>query len=101
MSAEKEIVVSGEKAPKIVEALNTTSCKILKLTYTEPLYISTIAKRLNISEPYISEIVKELENLRLINIKYEKGERGIRKIVSTSLEKIIINLKDEDTQPST
>jgi hypothetical protein len=37
-----------------------------------------------------------------VSIKYERGARGIRKVVSSNLEKIIINLKDEEAQsPST
>ena len=100
MSTEKEIVASGEKARKVADALNSINVIILKLVQKEPLYITTIANRLSISEAYISESVKVLEDLKMVSIKYERGERGIRKVVSSNLERIIINLKDEEAQPS-
>ena len=95
MSTEKEIVVSGKRAQEVADALNATNIKVLKLTQKTPLHITTLAKMLSLSEPYMSETIRMLENLNLINIKYEKGERGIRKIISSNLEKITILLKDE------
>jgi predicted transcriptional regulator len=95
LSTEREIVASGKKAQILVDALNAISFKILRLTYKEPLSISTLAKKLDVTEPHISGNVKTLENLKLINIKYERGERGIRKIVSSNLERVIISFKDE------
>jgi predicted transcriptional regulator len=96
VSTEKEIVAHGEKALEIAEALNATTLKILKLAKKEPLYISTIAKRLGTSEPYISQSVQTLQDLKLITINYERGERGIRKVVSSSIDKISLIISDEE-----
>ncbi len=100
MPTEKEITVSGEKALEIADVLNATNLKILKLVQKEPLYVSTLSKRLELSEAFISESVRALEDLKLISINYERGERGIRKFCSSALEKITIILKDEEPQSS-
>ena len=95
LSTEKEIVASGKRAQEVADALSATNIKILKLTKKTPLRVATLAEMLGLSEPYMSESVRILENLKLVDIKYEKGERGIRKIISSNLEKITILLKDE------
>ena len=95
--AEKEICVNGIRAQQLADAISSTYIKILKLTLKESLSISTIAKRLGLSEPYISERVRVLEDLNIVNIKYEKGKRGTRKIISSDLKRIIISLTDEET----
>jgi len=92
---EKEIVVKGEKALEIVDALNSTTLKILKSARNMPVSVTKLAKDLQLSEAYISEMVRMLEDLKLVSITYERGERGIRKISTSNLEKIIIILKDE------
>jgi predicted transcriptional regulator len=92
--AAEELVVSGEKAQRIAEALTATNIRILKAIYKEPLCITTLAKMLGYTEPYISERIIALEDLGLVNIKYEPGERGTRKLVSSNLERITISLKD-------
>ena len=93
---EKEIVVEGEKALKVVDALNYTTLKILKSARHKPISVTALAKDLQLSEAYISEMVRILEDLKLVNITYEKGERGIRKISTSLLEKITIILKDKE-----
>jgi len=100
MPTEKEITVSGEKALAIADVVNATNLKILKLVRKEPLFISTIAKRLDFSEAFVSECVRALEDLKLVSINYERGERGIRKFCSSAVEKITIILKDEELQSS-
>lgn len=89
----KEISVSGQQ---IAEVLNTTTLKILKAVRNEPLDVSTISKRLGLSESHVSHEVRALEELNLINVTYERGKRGIRKISSSTIEKITINIGDED-----
>lgn len=96
----EELAVSGKEALKVAGALNATNIKILKAIHKEPLCISALAKRLGYTEAYVSERIIFLEDLGLVNIKYERGYRGTRKLVSSNLERIIINLKDEEIQPS-
>ena len=95
MPTEKEITVIGEKALEVVDVLNSTTLKILKSARKTPINITTLAKDLNLSEPYISEQVRALEDLGLVSITYERGKRGISKISTSVLEKITIILKDE------
>lgn len=85
-----EIVVSGEKALEISEALNSASLRILQLLLKERLDVSTIAERLEMSEAYVSEQIQTLERLGLIRANYERGRRGVRKVCETVVKKITI-----------
>lgn len=85
-----EIVVSGEKALEISEALNSASLRILRLLLKERLDVSTIAERLEMSEAYVSEQIQTLERLGLIRANYERGRRGVRKVCETVVTKITI-----------
>lgn len=89
----KEIIVSDEKALKVAEALTATTLHMLQILSRESLDVSTIGKRLDLSEAYISEQVRVLEELKLINVSYERGKRGIRKVCSSAVEKITIIVK--------
>jgi predicted transcriptional regulator len=86
----KEMVVRDEEALKVAEALTATTLKILRMLSEERLDVSTIATKLGLSEAYISEQVRLLEELRLINVNYERGKRGIRKICETAVGKITL-----------
>ena len=97
MQTEKqELVVSGEDALKIADALNATTLRILQILWQECLDVSTIGKRLGLSQAYISEQVRLLEDLKLINVSYERGKRGIRKICKSAVERVIIVVKDKE-----
>ena len=87
-----KIVVSGEDALQVADALNSTSLRVLQLLSKERLDISTIAKRLELSQPYISEQVRKLQETNLIRVSYESGKRGIRKICELAVRKIIIEI---------
>ncbi len=91
----EEIVASGSKALDIAEALTATTMKILQLLSQERLDISTIGQRLGLSEAYISEQIRILEDRKLVNVNYERGKRGIRKVCATAIEKITIIIKEE------
>jgi predicted transcriptional regulator len=92
-SRKREIVVSGEQALKVAEALTATTMKMLQLLWKEPLDVSTIGKKLGLSQAYISEQVKLLEELGLLNITYARGKRGIRKICSPAVEQVTLIIK--------
>ena len=70
-----------------------TNFKIMQLLSQEKLDVSTIAMRLKLSEPSISEGIKELESLQLVRIGYASGKRGIRKICELAIEKLIVAIK--------
>jgi len=86
----EEIVVSGEKALEVAEALTATSMKILQLISKERLDISTIGVRLGLSEAYISEQIRVMEDLKLVKVTYERGKRGIRKVSETAVKRVTI-----------
>ena len=89
MSTE-EIVVSNEKALRVAEALTATTLRILQLLSRERLDVSTIGERLDLSEAYISEQIRILEELKLVDVSYERGKRGIRKICQTAVKRITL-----------
>jgi predicted transcriptional regulator len=89
-----EMVVSGEEALKVAEAINSTTLRMLQLLSIERLDVTTIAKRLGFSEAYISEQVRLLEELKLVNVSYERGKRGIRKICQAAVEKVTLIIKE-------
>jgi predicted transcriptional regulator len=86
----KEMIVSGDKALAVAEALTATSMKILQLLSKEKLDISTIGLRLGLSEAYISEQIQVMEGLKLVNVNYQRGKRGIRKVCDTAVKRVTI-----------
>ena len=88
----EEIVVSGEDALQVADALNSTSLRVLQLLSKERLDISTIAKRLELSQPYVSELIRKLQETNLVRVSYESGKRGTRKICELAVRKIIIEI---------
>lgn len=90
----KELKLTGEEALKVAQALSSETCfHILQLLSNEKLDVSTIARRLKLSEAYISEKVRLLEDLKLIKVSYSPGKRGIRKICELAVDKILIVIK--------
>ncbi len=90
---EREIVVSGEDALRVAEALTATTMKMLQLLWKEPLDVTTIGKKLGLSQAYISEQVKLLEQLKLLEVTYAPGKRGIRKICRPTVEQVTLIIK--------
>ena len=90
-----EIVVTGEEALKVADALTSTSLRILQLISGKRLDVSTIARILDLSEPYISEQVRTLEESKLIKVGYEPGKRGIRKLCELAVGRVIILIKPQ------
>jgi predicted transcriptional regulator len=86
----KEIVVSGQEALDVADALTATTMKMLKLISESPLDVTSISKKLKLSQAYISEQVKILERLKLLSVSYEPGKRGIRKICSLAVDKVTL-----------
>ena len=89
----EEIVVTGQEALNVADALTSTSLKILQLISDERLDVSTIARKLNLSEPYISDQIRTLDDIKLIKVGYERGKRGIRKLCELTVGKVIIVIK--------
>jgi predicted transcriptional regulator len=92
--ATKERVASGEEALKIAEAINSTTMRMLQVLGSERLDVTTISKRLSLSQAYISEQIRVLEDLKLVNVNYERGKRGIRKICESAVDKVTLIIKE-------
>jgi predicted transcriptional regulator len=86
----KELVVEGEDALKVADALTSTSFRILQLLSKKHLDVTTIAEKLGLSEPYMSDQLRTLEELKIITASYEKGRRGVRKLCTLAVNKITI-----------
>ena len=90
----KELSLADEKTLQTIRALSSqTNFKILQLLSQEKVDVSTIAMRLKLSEPSISERIKQLENLQLVKISYAAGKRGIRKVCELAIKKLIVTFK--------
>ena len=87
----KDLTLTGEKALKVIQTLSSEAAfRILQLISDEQLDISTIARRLGLSEAYVSEEVSLLNKSGLINVSFAPGKRGIRKICQLAVGKITI-----------
>lgn len=89
----EEITVSGEDALRVADALNSASMRVLQLLLGERLDISTIADRLSLSQPYVSEQIRKLQETNLVRVSYERGKRGTRKICELAVKKIVIEIQ--------
>jgi predicted transcriptional regulator len=89
----KDMIVAGEEAVKVADALTATTMKMLQLLWEEPLDVSTIGKKLGLSQAYISAQVKLLESIGLLNVAYVTGKRGVRKVCSPAVEKVTLLIK--------
>jgi predicted transcriptional regulator len=87
----EELKIRGAEALKLIQGLSSiTSFKILQLLSKEELDVSSIAKRLKLSEAHISGEIRRLSELRLIKVSYAPGKRGIRKICILAVKQICI-----------
>ncbi len=91
----RELTVSGSEALQVADALTSTTYKILQLIAKEQLDVSTIAEKLGFSEAYVSEQIRVLEDLKLIQVHYERGKRGIRKVCALAVDRVTIIVNPE------
>jgi predicted transcriptional regulator len=89
----EELKFAGKDALNLVKGLSSiTSFKILQLLSKENLDISSIARKMKLSEAHISGEISRLEDLQLVKISYAPGKRGIRKVCTLSVKQILIML---------
>jgi predicted transcriptional regulator len=92
--SDQQLDVSGDDVRRVADALaNGTCLRILSLLSRRSLDVSTLAEKLNLTEPTVSVNVQELQNLGLVTVTYGKGKRGIRKICRLAKDRICINLR--------
>ncbi|AAK40546.1 ArsR family transcriptional regulator [Saccharolobus solfataricus] len=92
------IIDDPEKIYEISKALSTmTRINILQLVSITPMSISELTEKLNMSKGNISSHISELENLGLVEVEYQNGIKGIKKIIKAKYDKIIIVLKTSNS----
>ena len=87
---QSDLIVNGEEALKVADALTSTSLRILQLVSQKSLDISEISSQLELSQPYISDQVSKLEEAKLVRVSYEKGRKGIKKLCTLAYDRIVI-----------
>lgn len=93
-SKRSEITVSGRRALRVMRALSKgVSFRIMKALKRRPLDVSTLSRKLNLSQPYISQCVSDLQHLGLIEVNYEPGKKGTRKICAGKISRITVEIK--------
>ncbi len=86
----EELKLTGKDALELVQGLSSiTSFKILQLLSKESLDVSSIARKMKLSEAHISGEINRLQDLKLINVSYAPGKRGIRKVCETAIKKVV------------
>jgi len=89
--ASEERKFTGKEALSLVEGLSSiTSFKILMLLSKESLDVSSIARRMKLSQAHISGEISRLEDLQLVMVSYAPGKRGIRKVCKLAVKQISI-----------
>ena len=90
----EELQLSGDEVRPVAVALaNETCLRILSLLSQRDLDGSTLAEKLNLTEPTVSVDIQELQNLGIVTVTYAKGKRGIRKICKLAKDRICIKLR--------
>ena len=91
--SDDELHLSGDEVRPVAVALaNETCLRILSLLFKRDLDVSTLAEKLDLSEPTVSVDIQELQNLGIVTVTYEKGKRGIRKICKLAKDRICFKL---------
>ena len=91
-SEEESIIIeSDQQIEDIVKALSSvTRRRILHLIKQEPLDVSKIASKLEMTEANISAQIKKLDQAGLITCEYSSGQHGVRKISSLRYNQLTI-----------
>jgi len=90
----EELKTTGKEAVKLIQGLSSiTNFKILQLLSKEDLDVSTIAKKMKLSEAHISGEIRKLIGLNIVKVTYKPGKRGIRKVCMLAVKKISIVIK--------
>ena len=88
------IINEPEEILKITRALSViTRLNILKLVSEREMSVTELSEILHMSKANISMHIAELENAGLIEISYKNGIKGIKKVIRSKYDKIIIDLQ--------
>ena len=85
------VIESDDQIEQIVKALSSqTRRKILRQIQIEPMDVSKIAAKLEMTEANISAQIKKLEQAGLISCSYSSGDHGVRKISHLKYNRLVI-----------
>lgn len=85
-------IESDDQIEKIVKALSSkTRRKILHYIQEEPMDVSDIASKLQMTEANISAQIKKLEEAGLITCDYSSGAHGVRKLSKLRFNRLTIS----------
>lgn len=95
------VISDPEEILKISSAFSSmTRINILKIVTESPKSITELSQELMMTKGNVSSQVAELEKAGLIEIKYENGKKGVKKIIKGKYQTIIIQLSNELTNSS-
>ena len=84
-------MLEGEKARKATRAFSSETCyRILQLLAKESLDVSTISRRLKLSEAHVSGEVSLLQDLKLIKVNYALGKRDRENVGARSRARFVL-----------
>jgi len=90
--SESVLIESDDQIEKIVKALSSrTRRKILHYIQEEPMDVSDIASKLQMTEANISAQIKKLEEAGLITCDYSSGAHGVRKLSKLRFNRLTIS----------
>ena len=94
---DKTLYVVGAKAiAKVSSALASESrAKILTILKGGPAALEDIAAQVNQSKANVSSQIRKLEEAGIVRSHYVPGQRGIKKVVELTVNKIVMMISPE------
>ncbi|BCU68654.1 hypothetical protein HS7_20910 [Sulfolobales archaeon HS-7] len=93
------VLTDPEEIQKVAEALSSiTRVNILTLVNEKPLGITEISETVAMTKGNISAQVAMLESAGLVEVIYYNGKKGIKKLVRTKYNRIVIELGNNSSQ---
>jgi len=89
-------VCGSDYVLRVADALsNDTRLEILKLVYKKEVDVGEVSKMIKQSKANASAQIKKLEGAGLIKTLYRPGHRGVKKVCTTDIVKVVIHLDCE------
>ena len=91
---QNELYLDNEKMIEVCRVIGSESrYNIIKIIANEELDITRIANRVGQTEANASAHIKLMQKAGILDVKYEPGIRGVRKIVKLNFNKLVIDLR--------
>lgn len=75
----------------ICKAIGSDSRYNIYTTIEEPMSITEIAEQLELTAAHVSYIIKDMEKTGIINVSYEPGQHGVKKMVSRKYKQLVFD----------